>query len=454
MLTNKAKSFLKKYQSGGFTNVDNFTQNNQNKYLTSNLLDKSPLQQLPTGFDVMQQKAMQPPQIPQLPSMSRVQPQAPQEQGPDTIDQVGSILGTINPGAKVVMGVKNIIESNRNRKRAKQLKGFYAEDLAERKKDTKLNSYVNTPYASYQMGGNLDATSAGYSNQQDYNDNVQRQFEEYYSNLNQQNTKLYKEQQALGFSGLAGAYTQVYNDIKSAASMGMAQDGGEMQTTDTTSTVPEETYNSHLDINSEEFNKDEFLGKEVEKEEIKNTERDELMKWVMEDEEDTYSPIQADYMNYEAPEGEAYVMPESDTNAIIQKIGYNESRGNYGVVNDVSGTTGKYQFHPTYWGPQIRDYMNLPASTPISTVMEDFRTNPKVQEEFMSKVVEEVYKPQIPKLMGYASKYGFNQEQLIRLMHYRGIDGAKKRLMSGDFSISAQEKAKYKNPEILDYLNK
>lgn len=59
---------------------------------------------------------------------------------------------------------------------------------------------------------------------------------------------------------------------------------------------------------------------------------------------------------------------------------------------------------------------------------------------------------QLPKLRPYAQKYGLNDEQLIKLMHYRGVGDAIKRLKTGDFSVSAEEKAKYNNPDIMEYL--
>ena len=86
--------------------------------------------------------------------------------------------------------------------------------------------------------------------------------------------------------------------------------------------------------------------------------------------------------------------------------------------------------------------------------MDYFKNNPNIQEQFMNHVVEDIYKPEIQKLKPYIDRYGFNEEQMIRMLHYRGLSDTRKRLISGDFSLKPEEKIKYKNPEILDYINR
>ena len=137
---------------------------------------------------------------------------------------------------------------------------------------------------------------------------------------------------------------------------------------------------------------------------------------------------------------------------VIDEIKFRESRGKYGVVNEISQTTGAYQFMPKYWADDIRKFMGIDSSASQKQVMEAFRTNPQAQDAFMAHVVDTKYKPQLPKLRPYAQKYGINDDQLIKLMHYRGIGDATKRLKTGNFAVSAEEKAKYKNPDIMEYL--
>lgn len=143
----------------------------------------------------------------------------------------------------------------------------------------------------------------------------------------------------------------------------------------------------------------------------------------------------------------------SSSGDVIDRIGQHESGGSYDVVNPTSGTTGKYQFHPRYWGEQIRSFMGLPNDISTEEVMGEFKKNPAAQDKFMRHVVQDVYKPAIQQMKPLADKYGFTEDQMIKFVHYRGIADTKKRLQTGDFQVSAEEKAKYKNPDILEYLN-
>lgn len=432
MLTYKAKRLLKKYQMGDMVQGSAGAQ-----------MGVSPLQTLPPGLDFMKPVQSINPQVnaqmanfgldiqqaPTLPQMSRV-PQSMEltgsEQAASTMGQVADSLGIFGTSLKMATGAVNIYNSIKAKKRQKKLDKYQKEDLAERQRDIRLNAYTNTPYGSYQMGGTtMDAFSDSYQRQQDYNKDIQNNWQEYYEDLNTQRVNAYKAQRQQGIT----QFTSAVGDIGNTA-LKFLQEGGDI--------------NPNLtDINSEEFDPNVFLGTEQEKQVTESNESDELMKWVMEDEQDTYSPIQEEYQNY---------TPVSSGD-VIQGIGQSESGGNYSVVNPTTGTTGKYQFHPKYWADQIRAYGNMPVGYGKEQVMEEFKKNPDLQEGFMNHVVENIYRPEIKKLKPYMDKYGFTEDQMIRFLHYRGIADTKRRLRTGDFEVSAEEQRIYRNPSILNYIS-
>lgn len=142
-----------------------------------------------------------------------------------------------------------------------------------------------------------------------------------------------------------------------------------------------------------------------------------------------------------------------NSSSVIDQIKANESGGDYSVVNPTTGTLGAYQFNPRHWGTQIRDFMGM-SNVPINQVMEEFKKNPQAQDKFMEHVINNVYRPEIERLRPLAQRYGFSDDDLVKLLHYRGIGDTRKRLQTGNFEVSQEEKRKYKNPDILKYLGK
>lgn len=226
-------------------------------------------------------------------------------------------------------------------------------------------------------------------------------------------------------------------------------------------------YDPTLDVNSTQFDANAFLGREegqpseldalIQAEQARQMERNEVDMELMNFINEGADTGQANYSNLGMFANSSYSGSNPLAGAgefanVINEIRYRESRGNYGTVNDVSNTTGAYQFMPKYWADQIQDFMGIDPSASEEEVMEAFRTNPQAQDAFMVHVVNNIYKPQLPKLRPYAQKYGLNDEQLIKLMHYRGVGDATKRLKTGDFAVSEKEKKIYNNPDIMEYL--
>ena len=140
----------------------------------------------------------------------------------------------------------------------------------------------------------------------------------------------------------------------------------------------------------------------------------------------------------------------SSSGDVIESIKKHESGGNPEVQNMI-GATGYYQFTPQ-WASKISAFMGLPSNTPKDQVMKAFAKNPQAQDAFMKHVVENIYKPKIEELRPFANKYGFNDNEMIKLLHYRGLNDAEKRLKTGNFEVSQEEKQKYNNPDILTYI--
>jgi hypothetical protein len=456
MLTLKAKKFLSKMQQGGtFTNVPNFTNNLDAQGMTSSAMTL-PLQTLPNGFENSLQKqqenlaANQQNLIQQQQSFAKnvdmQRLQGTPQQGTSAMDNAANLISPLIFGTGTAFALYNFYEANKAKKKQKRQEKFFKEDLEQRQKDVRLNEYTNTPYNNFQMGGQNDAFSAFYENQQQYNDDTQRAFEEYYATLNEQNKQITRDFRQKGISQLG----QTLAVIPKALSMGTMQEGGEISNEEKS------------DIYSENFDAKHFLSdgqegslpstpEEFEENNIKQQQSDALVSWIFEDEEEYYNPNPINEEYFAQSEVDSNLVPQGD---VIANIGQNESGGDYSVINPTTGTTGKYQFHPKYWSSQIRDFMGLSTSTSRDQVMRAFQTSPDAQEKFMKHVVDNVYGPELPTMRSYGRKYGFTDDQLIKLMHYRGISDAKKRLLKGDFEVSAEEKSKYNNPDILEYLNK
>ena len=145
-----------------------------------------------------------------------------------------------------------------------------------------------------------------------------------------------------------------------------------------------------------------------------------------------------------------------DVSSTVAEIAQHESGGDYGIVNRSGGAaainaTGKYQFVPKYWHKEIAEFQGTTGKSQEET-MEAFRTNPKVQDAFMNHVVNKYYLPEVKSLLPMAKQYGIDQGGLIKMLHYRGIEDTRRRLRTGDFTVSQKEKKLYNNPDILDYV--
>jgi len=110
-----------------------------------------------------------------------------------------------------------------------------------------------------------------------------------------------------------------------------------------------------------------------------------------------------------------------------------ESGGKYNVINKKgSSATGKYQFiwdGGKNWGGWKSDIQKV---TGLKT-QDEFLSSPDAQEKFMDHVIQNNYVPAISKLKANNPDLvqGYNDEQLMALVHFQGGAGAKNYLQSG-----------------------
>jgi len=354
----------------------------------------------------------------------------------------------------------------------------FAKNFGGRKKH-EMGGMMEEMERMFQMGGSLEGVGQMYDQQRDYNRMRQEQFANYYNQMNQQNQFAAKSQIN---SGIGNIVSGIGSTAKAFAGF---QDGGE--------------YDPTMDVNSAEFNAEGFggykQGSDLEalmaQEAASMTDASDMLAEFVFPEPNPVSPEQVEYEANNAVGASSYITPsnslptipnstssnqptqtpskgglvdiEIDSSGVtykgdprfkgvIDEIKFRETRNKYGQVNELSNTVGAYQFMTSVWADQIKTFMGLPEETDPITTMKAFQSNPQVQEDFMTHVVEDIYAPQLPKLRPYAEQYGLDDDALIKLIHYRGIGDARKRLRTGNFEVDAKEKAKYNNPDILEYI--
>ena len=97
-----------------------------------------------------------------------------------------------------------------------------------------------------------------------------------------------------------------------------------------------------------------------------------------------------------------------------------ESGGKYNATNKHSSATGKYQFLWSAWGDSIKKVTGVSSK-------DEFLHSPKAQEKYYAWYEKHYLMPQVEKLKQY-NKAGLSDQQLAKLVHFRGAGGAKKYL--------------------------
>lgn len=117
-----------------------------------------------------------------------------------------------------------------------------------------------------------------------------------------------------------------------------------------------------------------------------------------------------------------------------------ESGGKYNIENKTSSAVGKYQFLWNTWGPSISKVTGVKSK-------QDFKNNPEAQEKFFAWYKQNELLPGVAKLRQYNTK-GLTDDQLAKLIHFKGLGGAKTWLTTGQDLTSAN------NMSIPKYLGK
>jgi hypothetical protein len=295
---------------------------------------------------------------------------------------------------------------------------------------------------TYQEGGisfnnNLENFMNSYGDQMEQQQLQNEMFQDYYDNNNLQKKMKWKGMQQQGMQTLKQSYKDAQEIVGKA--VGMMQDGGEIEMDMNTMEQPdtESLYSPDFvsPVEPSSFEPQESL-------------KSGLESWIFQDE----APIPDSNLAQQYSQSFSPVSTSSGSGSmdVIESIKKHESGGNPEATNMI-GATGFYQFTPV-WASKISAFMGLPQGTSKDKVMEAFRKNPQAQDAFMKHVVDNIYKPKIEELRPLANKYGFNDNEMIKLLHYRGLNDTEKRLKTGNFEVSQEEKSKYNNPDILSYI--
>lgn len=98
-----------------------------------------------------------------------------------------------------------------------------------------------------------------------------------------------------------------------------------------------------------------------------------------------------------------------------------ESGGNAKATNPHSSAQGKYQFLWGEWGNSIKKVTGINSP-------EEFRNNPAAQDKFFKYYTNNTVLPEVNKLRPLAEKYDLSDNDLARLIHFRGAGGAHRAL--------------------------
>lgn len=127
--------------------------------------------------------------------------------------------------------------------------------------------------------------------------------------------------------------------------------------------------------------------------------------------------------------------------SVGERIASTESEGNYKATNKHSSATGKYQFLWGDWGDSIKKVTGVKSK-------QEFLNNPKAQDKYYAWYEKHYLAPEVKKLQAY-NKNGLSDEQLMRLVHFRGAGGAKKYLQG-----KLKDKPESYNVPISEYIGK
>jgi len=471
-LSKKAKGYLKKCQLG--TYIDPVEDFDWEVWRSANPMED----------------AAQPPMLSQS-MMTQNNQTSPNNQ---TNQNQGFNFADALPGiGKVIMGVDALIKSGKEKREARQLRKIFDADTKRRMEEQRGNNFYATPYTSgrssnygpsysFQNGGmsmpsQIDYFMEMYQDKEQDRLQSNKMIQGFYDNTVEDKKQKAKSLQQSGFSSLAsglvdgakfffqqGGLTE--EEIRQDKMRDKkTRDNKELKNVQVNTNKPNFflTNPNNPDDSGHSKSRDRFRqqeGGEIDTESLYSEnfvspwqessndlpeESNAMENWIFADDEPS-----KDYSINDAYFNTGY--PDVKQTSVLEEIGMKESGGNYQAVNPRGGASGKYQFMPTHWGDQIRSFMGLPSDMSKSEVMRNFRNSPEAQESFMQHVYQDIYLPEVEKLRPLAAKYNLTDDQIIKMLHYRGVGDTRKRLQTGNFEVSQEEKRKYNNPDILKYI--
>lgn len=184
----------------------------------------------------------------------------------------------------------------------------------------------------------------------------------------------------------------------------------------------EEEQDDNYDYYSELEAKLLSLEEKLQSYEMQNTveepESDELFDYIMNSNDDN-TPV--DWANIQIPQTPSKSIYNNSN--LDEQISAKESGGDYTAINPNSSATGKYQFLWNTWKNKIKDVTGIQTRN-------DFRYNPEAQENFYSWYKQNELLPAVQRLQNY-NKKGLSQDELAKLIHFKGEGGARKWLTTG-----------------------
>lgn len=116
--------------------------------------------------------------------------------------------------------------------------------------------------------------------------------------------------------------------------------------------------------------------------------------------------------------------PALDAKKLSKEIGQVETGGDYTQTNQHSSATGKHQFLWNDFGDDIKRVTGVKSKS-------EYLNNPQAQEKFFRYHVENNLAPSVNRLRDF-NKKGYSDEQLAKLVHFKGESGAEEYLTTGE----------------------
>jgi hypothetical protein len=125
------------------------------------------------------------------------------------------------------------------------------------------------------------------------------------------------------------------------------------------------------------------------------------------------------------------------------QVAAHESSGDTTALNKNSSAVGKYQFLWSKWGNDIKRVTGVDNES-------QFRGNPKAQDRFMNFYTDKVISPAVQRLQPLADQYKLTPNELAKVIHFRGVDGAERALRNNQLNTKLEPY----NPTINQYLGR